>query len=426
MRLFIKGQEIATRSENLIEDQYITDDILNSVPIVLVTENTVPPEPEPEPEVEWSREISTDFFNAILKYRPNRNNLELTVLNYNEEEFAPSGYSVFDMHHCINIYKDTEQVGQMFTIPSSRTSSIQSYDGYSNLEQLKYDGEAPEFYGSIGGTNQGVYQGWINNGLITTEEEFNNLIIEDYSVDLVRTENTAITKQYRVLNNSYTLNFIDVEKIYLRTDPSKEFETRAGTVIWMVKNEGVENISLLDTSYYIEDTTQGYQSSIIRVSHKAGNPCILQDNFLYFVDVNGDLNDSTTVFSISTAYNLSDESCPFEVVITQDPEWIDRGTIKIKDDSTFKLSDTCNGLYASIIKSFVNPLENSTLEASFISGTSNYEYGKEFEPGEIICDHGYVQIWKDESLTFEECEEYANNVSVIYEAETIVDDFTLL
>lgn len=428
MRLFIKGQEIATRSENLIEDQYVTDDILNSVPIVLVTGNTVPPEPEPEPDVVWLRQISNDLIaDATLEYNVTRNSLTLHTITWNP---------IFENKYAARFYvsitpENVENVGNF------ATSAGNDQDPFRSFNETEY--------------NNGFYISEIN--LFNAQQELNNVIDMNCYVDSQLDEETfnnmTFSTYYEISHNNRNDAEFDLLRMYytirnffrtkqykffktIKSSNSTEPQTFEGCLVKFERMNLIEMPGTIKLDMLVE-TEFTRNCWLVNISVPAETPFSFPDNFWcgaidtmnpidgVYDKVNGEIKSELIMTdNVTNNWALSSEDCPFYVDCEAIDEYSDRATIKAKKSITIQANRT---LYISKLQRFFNAEYIDYNSGILYPQNKLYENSKTYNEGDTVAENGTLQIYCND-LDYETCNNLITEQASIQEVwyETTVTE----
>lgn len=396
MRLFIRGQEIATRTENLIQDQDVTDEVLNSVPIVLVTANKAP---EPEPDMILTRTISNDLVSsATLEYNKTQQKLKLRDISWNpifENKYA----TFFEIHLYPTINNEQFGVQTFMFSRGISTNVFDPYQGDPQTEQLQLINAQEELNNCT--ESYEVY-------CSVSEEDFNNIECTTYaSIDFSKTAELEPVRKYLTF-----MQFFETTQYYLyRAVKTVEHDWRefAGSVFTFVRENMVDMPGLiLGRAFASDNFTRNHW--IVDINRPYNDPLILPDYFIagmldMYNDVdgeqvvcNGPIISHECVFDtmLHETYALSDSECPIKVSCKTEDWGIE--TAAMYANKSLALDG--NGLYISYLPVYLNddsesaPLRNGPIV--WCDSLTHYNVD------DLICSDGSVQIYTD-GKDLEEC-----------------------
>lgn len=395
MRLFIGGQEIATRTENLIQDQDVTDEVLNSVPIVLVTANKAP---EPEPDIILTRDISNDIIsNATLEYNITKCSLKLRDISWSpifEEKYA----STFEIHLYPTI--NGEQFGvQTFTFRRGRESYL--FDSYRGDD---YQSEQLQLINAQEELNNCTESFEVHCEV--SEEDFNNIVYNSYvSIDFSKTAELEPIRKYLTFHEFFETtqyNFYRAEKTI-----DSNWREFAGSVFTFVRENLADMPGLIMGRLYATDSfDRGHW--IVNIDRAYDDPFTLPDYFVsgmieMYNDIdgeypvcNGPIASHEYVFDnmLYETYALSDSNCPIKVSCKTEDWGIE--TAAMYATKVFALDG--NGLYLSYLPIYLND-DSSPVRHNPIVWCDTL---RQFSVDELVCSDGSVQIYTD-GKDLEEC-----------------------
>lgn len=402
MRLFIKGQEIATRSEDLVEDQYVTDDILNSVPIVLVTGNTVPPEPEPEPDEIWTKQISNDIIaDATLEYNVTRNNLRIYNIVWNnvfENNYGSRYYIELVPQNIDTIHINTANfLGGRTHSSFCNYLNDEGFDIFNLQEHLVNNQHESSMYISGRLDEQAFYD--LQFGSYYEFDHTNN-----------GTPNLELLRRYVTIMNFYG---VEQYKYYLTRKESGQ--DSPGTFEGCVVHFNRENLIDLPgiIHLYMSVTTSFDRTSwLLTMSNPYDNPGTLPDTFWlgsvdYLNTINGEYESVTgeievellTTDQITNTWALNSEDCPFYIDCAVD-ESSEVAFLKAKESITIPAGD---GLYISNIPRVFNVDYESMLSGRlYLENNWDGNNTVTYNTGDIVSSTGALQIWSN-GLDYETC-----------------------
>ncbi len=399
MRLFIKGQEIATRTENLIQDQDVTDEVLNSVPIVLVTANR---EPEPEPDVIWTRQISNDVISdATLEYNVTRNTLRVCNIYWNEifgNNYGSRYLIQLVPQNTNDIYIDNS------TFIGGR--SHHSFCNYLNDEGME-----------IFKLQEHLINNYADNEFYVSEplneEVFNNLEFKtsyEFEHTNTGTSNLELLRKYVTIMNFYG---VEQYKYYLtRKEVGQESPgTFEGCIVYFNRENLIDLPGIVEL-YMSVNTSSNRSAWLLTMSNSYDNPETLPNTFWlgsvdYLNTVNGEYDSVTgeikvdllTTNQIINTWALSSEDCPFYVDCDSDGS-SEKAFIKARESMTIPSGE---GLYISnILREFNVDWENLMSGKLYLENNWDGANTVTYNTGDVVSSSGTLQIWSN-GLDYETC-----------------------
>lgn len=418
MRLFIRGQEIATRTENLIQDQDVTDEVLNSVPIVLVTANK---EPEPEPDVIWTRQISNDvIFDATLEYNVTRNTLRVCNIYWNEI----FGNNYGSRYHIQLIPQNTNGI----YIDSAGFLGGRAHNSFCNY----LNEEGMEIFKLQEHLINNHADGTLYISEPLNEETFNNLEFKTfYEFDHTNTgtPNLELLRKYVTIMNFYG---VEQYKYYLTRKETEQDSpgTFEGCIAYFNRENLIDLPGIIHL-YMSVKTSFDRNTWLLTMSNSYDNPGTLPNNFWlgavdYLNTINGEYESVTGEISVElltsdqvmNTWALNSEDCPFYVECGVDGS-SEIAFLKAKEYMTIPSGE---GLYLSNM-----PREFNVDWENLMSGKLYLEKNWEgnttvtYNVGDVVSSTGTLQIWSN-GLDYETCNNLITekaSISKVYYDNTI-------